>query len=91
MQRADIQQSVGVDSEEPFTRGSQLRFTQALKTEVSTYISLWETSARGALAINYTPPGGSAIPVRIVGSPQVTRTSPTRYGFIVSLEEVTNA
>ena len=91
IQRIDVQRSVGVDSGEPFTRVFTETYTMATKTERDAYLTIWAASGRGALAIAYTPPGGSAIPVRLLGVPTISRVSPTRYAFTVRLEEVTNA
>ncbi len=91
VQRIDVQRSVGVDSGEPFTRVFTETYTMATQDERDDYLTAWEDSARGALAISYTPPDGSAIPVRLLGTPTITRRSPTRYAFTVRLEEVTNA
>ncbi len=91
VQRGDTQKSVGVDSGEPYVRTHVLKFGLATKTERDAYLALWETAGRGSLAISFTPPGGAAIPVRFRNAPKITRTSPTRYSFTVTLEEVPNA
>jgi hypothetical protein len=91
VQRSDVQKSIGVDSGNPFTRLFVLRFQQATKAEADRYVALWELSGRGTLAIAFTPPGGTSIPVRILGKPRVIWAKPTTYQFSVSLEEVTNA
>lgn len=90
VQRKDVQQSVGVDSTQPTTRLFALKWKNATEAEWLAYVSLWESSARGALPIAYTPQDGTEIAVRIRGNPRRRRHRATVCEFSVMLEEQTN-
>lgn len=91
LQHQDFQTSASVNTGEAETLAWVLRWKYANLTDWDRLVSMWETSARGALAISYTPPGGSALPVYIAEAPTMRYTGP-RNGIEMSVKlvEATN-
>ena len=85
------QQSHGIDSSKPIRRVWTLQWSNATPTEWARYQTIWNATNGGALAISFTPPGGSAVPVRLVGPMASAFISASAYSFTVMLEEVLNA
>ena len=90
VQRANIQTSVSVNTDEPETLVWSLRWALASLDDWDRYVDIWRTSQRGALPISFTPPGGSATPVYIIGEPQALYSGPNGFQMTVQLEEAIN-
>lgn len=91
VQSKNVQQSVSVDTTQPTTRRFVLRWKHATEADWTNVVSLWESSARGALPVAYTPPDGTEVAVRMAESPKRRRISASASAFSVTLEEVSNA
>ena len=66
----------------------RMRWSQANMADAARVKSLWGAAGR-TIAMNYTPPGGTATLVRFaMPSLQITRRNAVSYSFGVELEEV---
>jgi|GEM_PF-6228830 len=91
VQRAGIQTSVSVNTVEAETQVWAIKYTLASWADFDRYVAIWRNTNRGALALSFTPPDGTALPVTLSGEPTARLTGPTTLAFDVELVEAINS